>query len=117
MTLIDVVAGSQTFKAVVLESPETLPSIGLEEEVTVLFKETEVIIALDPVNGISLRNRLLCEIQEIQMGNLLCNLTLHHDIGIINSIITRNAVEDLKLKKGLNVWAMIKTNEIMLEFK
>ena len=116
MTIIDVEVKDASYKAVVLESPETMSSLKVGNPVSVLFKETEVIIGLDPISGISLRNRVLCTITEIMMGHLLCNLSLESPHGTIHSIITRNAVDSLALKPEMKVWAMIKTNEIMLEF-
>jgi molybdate transport system regulatory protein len=117
MTLIDVVSGDLNFKAVVLESPETLPELKLNNAVDVLFKETEVIIGLDPISAISIRNRILCEIESVEHGKLLCNLKLKCSEGSLHSIITRNAVESLGLLPGVKVWALIKTNEMMLGFK
>jgi molybdate transport system regulatory protein len=117
LTLIDVTCGEITFKAVVLESPETLPEIADGNEVDVIFKETEVIIGLDPMSPISLRNRILCVIDDIDHGSLLCNLRMKCSEGSINSIITSHAVKQLQLEIGKKVWAMIKTNEVMLEFK
>jgi molybdate transport system regulatory protein len=117
LTLIDVACGEITFKAVVLESPKSLPQIKDGSQVLVLFKETEVIIGLDPMSPISLRNRVLCDIENIKEGSLLCNLELKCSEGILNSIITTHAVKQLGLETGKKVWAMIKTNEVMLEFK
>src|SRR5262245_11769098 len=66
---------------------------------------------LDSISG---RNKLLGTVTDIQIEGLLAQVTL--DIGgqTITSIITRNAVEDLRLKRGMRAYALIKSTEVML---
>lgn len=80
----------------------------------VMFKESEVIIAKGNEIQISLRNQLPGKIESIETSNLLCKLCVQTDAGKIKSLITRNAVESLGLSTGLEVIAMIKTNEVLL---
>jgi molybdate transport system regulatory protein len=44
----------------------------------------------------------------------LSKIVVESSVGNITSIITSNAVEQLQIKVGSQVTAMIKTNEIML---
>ena len=53
-------------------------------------------------------------ITSLDKGKLLARLTMQTNAGEVISIITSNAVEQLGLAVNSEVWAMVKTNEIML---
>lgn len=106
--------GSVLFSAILIDTPESLPTLKKGEQTRVVFKETEVIIATAEVTGISLRNRLTGKVLSIESDALLSKIQLETEVGKINSIITAQAVKQLGIKKGMEVVAMIKTNEIML---
>ena len=112
LSLIDINISGEVFKAIVIDTPEEAVYMKVGREVTVTFKETEVIIGKKVEHQISLRNRLLCTITDIDKGELLSKLTLSHPSGQIKSIITSNAVDSLNLNRNEEVWAMIKTNEV-----
>lgn len=116
ISVVDVQCDTLMFKAVLLDTPETLPHLVQGADVTVLFKETEVIISTDLDPPISLRNRVKGPIKNVIAGDLLCELEIQNPAGNVRSVITKNAVEQLDLVPGKEVLAMIKTNEIMLEF-
>jgi molybdopterin-binding protein len=107
--------GDYSFTTVVIETADTADYLRTGNEIKVLFKETEVLICLKPCPDISLQNRIDCEIVTIRKGKLLSQISMQSSIGNIKSIITTNAVEQLKLKENDQVIAMIKTNEIMLQ--
>lgn len=88
--------------------------IKKDAEVTVLFKETEVIIAKGTVENISLQNKFYGPIISLEKGVILSTLTVYTPVGNISSMITTNAVEQLNLSINDTVTAMIKSNEIML---
>lgn len=107
------VAGS-VFSTIVIDTPETASFLKLKNEVKIIFKETEVIIGVGDMNGISLRNKIVGTVSRIDADILLSKLTLTTALGEISSIITSNAVEQLKIKLGMEVTAMVKTNELIL---
>ena len=115
LSIVKVSAGKYVFTTVVIETPETVDYLRLDNDINILFKETEVLICRKPCPQISLQNRIECHIQEIKKGKLLSQILMQSDIGPIKSIITSNAVDQLALKEADNVIAMIKTNEIMLQ--
>ena len=115
LSIVKIDVGEYSFTTVVIETAETVDYLKIDSEIKVLFKETEVLICLKPCPKISLQNRINCKVQEITQGKLLSQISLHSSIGDIKSIITTNAVEQLKLKENDEVIAMIKTNEIMLQ--
>lgn len=114
LTLATIKVGDVLMKSIVIETPETCLYLVKGNPVKVLFKETEVVIGKGDISGISLQNRLECELVHINKGVLLSELTLTTQNTTIYSIITTNAVNQLGLKVGESVLAMIKTNEIML---
>ncbi len=102
------------FTAIVIENPETAPHLQVGNTINVLFKETEVIIAIGNPENISLQNKITGTIIQLEKGALLSKLTIGTAIGNIVSIITTKAVQQLHIEKGTTVTAMIKTNEILL---
>jgi molybdate transport system regulatory protein len=114
LSLVGLKVGECHFKSIVVETPETVDYLRIGGEVDVLFKETEVIIGLGDNLQISLRNKMVSTITSIEKGKLLAKLVLQTNAGDVISIITSNAVENLGLKEGLQVMAMVKTNEILL---
>ncbi len=107
------VAGS-VFSSIVIDTPETASFLKVNNEVKIIFKETEVIIGVGDMSGISLRNKMVGTVKSIDADILLSKLTLETPMGEITSIITSNAVEQLKIKPGMEVTAMVKTNELIL---
>ncbi|SFD96378.1 TOBE domain-containing protein [Flavobacterium phragmitis] len=114
MSLIKVRSNDVIFTAIVLDTPETSDYLKIENDVNVIFKETEVMISKDLTPNISVQNKLHCVIESIQNGVILSQINLRYDQQIIKSIITRNACEQLDLKEKDTVLALIKTNEVSL---
>jgi molybdopterin-binding protein len=63
---------------------------------------------------ISGRNQLLGRILDIKMSGLLAQITLAIGEQRITSIITADAVRELRLKKGMIAAALIKSTEVMI---
>lgn len=114
LSLVGIKVGECQFKSIVVETPETVDYLRVGGAVDVLFKETEVIIAIGDNLQISLRNKMISTITSIEKGKLLAKLVLQTNAGEVISIITSNAVDNLNLKEGSEVIAMVKTNEILL---
>jgi len=114
LSIITIKVNKTNFSAIVIDTPETDPYLVKGNPVQVIFKETEVIIGIGSVEGISLRNKLFGEVISIASDNLLSKLVINTDVGKITSIITSNSVKRLKIEIGTKLTAMIKTNELML---
>ncbi|MDH3649193.1 MAG: TOBE domain-containing protein [Saprospiraceae bacterium] len=111
--LMDVDVDGTMLKCIMIESPDS-NFLAVGKSVQVLFKETEVVIGHAGTHGISLQNKISCRIDTMDTGNLLCRLSLHFEKHKIVSVVTRSAVEQLRLREGDEVLAMIKTNEVLL---
>jgi len=64
---------------------------------------------------LSARNRLRGKIEEIQLGEIVAHVVMRVGNDVIESIITRRSADELKLKVGDSVTAVIKSTEVMLE--
>jgi molybdopterin-binding protein len=63
---------------------------------------------------LSARNHLKGTVEEIQLGDVVAHVTVRTGDSIIESVITRRSVEELGLKKGDAVTAVVKATEVML---
>ncbi len=64
---------------------------------------------------ISARNKIKGTIKEIKIGSVMAKITIEIGDGtIINSAITIESVEDLKLKMGDTIYAIVKSTEVMI---
>ena len=64
--------------------------------------------------SISARNQLEGKISDIVMGDVMAEVTMQVGENVIDAIITRRSAEELKLKKGDAVIAVIKATEVMV---
>jgi molybdopterin-binding protein len=64
---------------------------------------------------LSARNRLEGQITELQLGGVMAHVVVKVGNNLIESVITRRSAEEMKLKVGDTVSAIIKSTEVMLE--
>ena len=64
---------------------------------------------------ISARNKLRGKIEEIQLGDIMAHVTVRVGDNLIESAITRRSADELKLKKGDTVSAVVKATEVMIQ--
>ncbi|MGO9440036.1 MAG: TOBE domain-containing protein [Terriglobales bacterium] len=64
---------------------------------------------------LSARNRLSGTIEEITLGSVMVHVVVRVGQNLVESVITRRSTDDMKLKKGDTVTAIIKSTEVMLE--
>jgi len=64
---------------------------------------------------ISARNKLRGTIEEIQLGDVMAHVVVRVGENLIESVITRRSAEELKLKKGDAVTAVVKATEVMIQ--
>lgn len=114
LSIVKVDLGGVIFSTIVIDTPDTADYLILDKEVKVIFKETEVILGVGDMSGISLRNKLEGIVHRIESDELLSKVTIKTDLGLITSIITSNAVKQLGIVNDLKLTAMIKTNELLL---
>ena len=64
---------------------------------------------------LSARNRLEGEIVELQHGGVMTHVVIRVGQNLIESVITKRSADEMKLKVGDKVSAVIKSTEVMLE--
>jgi len=64
--------------------------------------------------SISARNKLKGKVSEIILGDVMAEITIRVGQNAIDAVITRRSAEELKLKKGDTVVAVIKATEVMV---
>jgi len=65
--------------------------------------------------AISARNKLRGTIEEVQLGNVMAHMVVRVGENLIESAITRRSADELKLKKGDDVVAVVKATEVMIQ--
>jgi molybdopterin-binding protein len=64
---------------------------------------------------LSARNRLKGKVIEIQFGVVMAHVVVRAGKNLIESVITKRSADEMKLKVGDTVSAVIKSTEVMLE--
>jgi molybdopterin-binding protein len=64
--------------------------------------------------SISARNHLKGKITDLKLGDVMAHLTIKVGQNVIESVITRQSAEEMNLKKGDTVTAVIKATEVMV---
>jgi molybdopterin-binding protein len=64
---------------------------------------------------LSARNRLQGTVTEIEFGGVMAHVVIRVGENLIESVITKRSAEEMKLKVGEAVSAVIKATEVMLE--
>jgi len=66
---------------------------------------------------LSARNRLEGKIVELQLGGVMAHVVVRVGDNLIESVITKRSADEMQLKVGDTVSAIIKSTEVMLEKK
>jgi molybdopterin-binding protein len=64
---------------------------------------------------LSARNRLEGKITELQLGGVMAHVVVKVGDNFVESAITRRSAEEMNLKVGDTVTAVIKSTEVMLQ--
>ncbi len=114
LSVVEIEAAGSLFKAVVIDTPATAPYLKAGNPVNMLFKENEVVMAKSFSGHISIQNRFESTIIALEVGKILCKVTMNYQGFQLVSLITAHAAIQMNLTVGDTVTAMVKTNEISL---
>jgi molybdopterin-binding protein len=64
---------------------------------------------------ISARNRLKGTVEEVVLGTVMAHVVVRVGDNLVESAITRRGADELRLKKGDIVVAIIKSTEVMIQ--
>jgi molybdate transport system regulatory protein len=105
--------GPATVTAVLLEEPSFLPEQGAP--VTICFKESETALALGTFEGkLSIRNQLACTVKSVEDDGVLGRVNLDFSGTPLAALITSESARDLGLSAGTQVFALVKSTEVMI---
>ena len=65
--------------------------------------------------ALSARNQLRGQIKDVKLGNIMAHVVVQVGDNEIESVITRRSAEELQLKPGDTVIAVIKSTEVMIQ--
>jgi len=65
--------------------------------------------------ALSARNRLKGKITDVVLGTVTALITIKVGDNLVESVITKLSAEEMKLKKGDKVTAVIKATEVMIQ--
>ena len=65
--------------------------------------------------ALSARNHLKGEITDILLGTVTAMITVKVGNNLVESVITKRSAEEMKLKRGDQVTAVIKATEVMIQ--
>ena len=64
---------------------------------------------------LSARNRLVGKITEIELGDIMAHIVVEVGENEVESIITRRSAEEMKLKVGDTVGAIIRASDVLIQ--
>jgi molybdate transport system regulatory protein len=114
--LVDVDVDGQGFSALLIESTTQPQWLQKGNTINLIFKETEVSLAKGLSGLISMRNRMMCIVQQVERGELLSKITLQFQQHTITSAITSRSADALQIAVGDEIEALVKANEISLKY-
>lgn len=114
VALADVEVLGGNMSALLIESDSQAGYLKPGARVLVLFQETEVSLAKQLSGIISLRNRLMTRVTQVNKGEVLTRAVLDYGGHELVAIITTRSAERLTLAAGDEVEALIKANEVTL---
>ena len=112
IALADIDVAGDIMSALLVDGDVQISQLKPGAPVLVLFQETEVSLAKNLTGLISLRNRLLVRITQIDKGAVLTRALLDFHGQPLVSIITTRSAHRLALEVGDEVEALIKANEV-----
>ena len=107
-------SGGVEISAIVLETEGSTPYLQEGSPISVLFKETEVVLATGPADAIGIQNRIPGRILRVEAGDLLSKALLETPLGGLEAIMASGELKSLGLAVGDQATALIKINEVML---
>ena len=67
-----------------------------------------------PIQAINVRNQFKGQVKEVIRGDVLSEVDVQTPWGVVTSVITTRSVDELGLKPGSDVVALVKATEVSL---
>lgn len=72
-------------------------------------------IELEVTVALSARNRLRGTLEEIELDAILARVVVRVGDNLVEAVITRRSADELQLKQGDTVTAVVKATEVMID--
>lgn len=108
LSALSVTVAGDTFHLLLAESSD----IPVDTEVTLAFKETEVILMATAVA--STANTMPATVQRIRRGEVLTEVFLSYHGATVTALVPTRSFDALGAAEGDNVWWMVQPSEISL---
>jgi molybdate transport system regulatory protein len=106
--------GQEVTSAITLEAVDDL-GLASGVQVRVLIKSTEIALATEKPNGVSIRNQLPGTVSAVDHGAVMTTVKVTIAGGqTLTAAITKDGAEDLALAPGAAVTALVKSTEVSL---
>jgi molybdopterin-binding protein len=100
--------------AVVLETPESASYLREGGAVTLLFKETELLLVRGPAARTSAGNAFACRVAAVARGTVLSSVALEHGGRALEAVMTTAALDALGFAPGDEVTASVSPFELSI---
>ena len=115
ITLVDIRIDEDEFSSLIINSESTDEYIMVDNEVNMLFKETE--ISVKNYHGEfnkKRQNKIITKVENIKNGIILSELKFSYKENLITVIILTRLLKELALKIGEKAILILRTQEILL---
>ena len=99
---------------IIIDNSKTVDYLTIGNEIQVLFKETALILTKSEHPRLSIPNKIPGQISTISKGEVLSKVEIKSSAGNLVAIIPSVTLDSLALSIGNQVFAFVKTNEILL---
>ena len=114
LSLVQITVANHTLQALLLETPQTAAYLQVGQSATLLFKETEILLAPVPFAGnISVPNQLPAVVKSIEQGKLLSRVWVDFAGNRLSALVLTSVLQQMPLAPEQAVVLLIKANEIM----
>ncbi|WP_457622432.1 TOBE domain-containing protein [Persephonella sp.] len=104
----------QTLRSVITKESLDQLELKVEDEIFMIIKASDVLIALPEEPRISAENRIKGKITRVIKGDVNSEVKISAGNTVITGIVTSESVEKLDLKEGKEVLAVIKASDIIV---
>ncbi len=108
--LVEFISGKSTLYMLSLE----LPHIDIGSKVLLSVKPTHLFLSKNPIEDISILNVLAVCIDDIKEGKVVSAVSLRGENYMLESVITKEALCKMDLKKGDDIFALIDPSELFV---
>ena len=114
ISLVSIQFPSFQLHSLIIENASTAKYLEIDKNVAVWFKETELIVSKEEIEGLSCPNQFKGIVQEIEYGKVLSKIKAKVDGSMINAIVPSLGISTTSFQIGMDIYFILKSNEIVI---